>query len=395
MEIKAGNDVLAWSTDEKIRERGASGGAVTALIKTALETGMADYAMGIRKKGDLEHEVVLTKDPKEVETFAGALHMAPVNQYDQVVDALEKGRVVMALKPCEVKAIRLNTLRNQLDRKRLILIGLNCGGTVDPKAAPAMLEKFYGVEPSQVEKEEILHGKFIVEMKDGTHKAIKIDDLEEAGYGRRPNCQRCVSKIPIGTDIAAGNWGVPKDLTGKATYIAIQTDEGAELVEKGLQKGTIKVTDTDPDEAARRLKTAKFMEKLALKWRKRYFENFEGQLREERLKLFLEEVDRCTACGKCQDVCPACTCGIAAKCLDFANMRAEKPEERNKLLFHFIRIYHMLDLCIACGQCSLVCEATPPIDVSSMITRYAFKRQQIETWLPGVSEGELPILRTK
>ena len=52
-------------------------------------------------------------------------------------------------------------------------------------------EKF-GVNPDTVHKEEIDKGQFIIEYEGG-HKGISVDELEEAGYGRRSNCRRCTT----------------------------------------------------------------------------------------------------------------------------------------------------------------------------------------------------------
>jgi formate dehydrogenase subunit beta len=59
-----------------------------------------------------------------------------------------------------------------------------------------------------VAKEEIAKGKLIVLTKDVQHKEIAIDALEDEGYGRRENCQRCEFNITRMADIAYGNWGV-------------------------------------------------------------------------------------------------------------------------------------------------------------------------------------------
>jgi formate dehydrogenase subunit beta len=59
-----------------------------------------------------------------------------------------------------------------------------------------MIELFYEIDPADVVKEEIDKGKFIIELTDGSHKDLKIDDLEDEGYGRRVNCQRCEQMVP-------------------------------------------------------------------------------------------------------------------------------------------------------------------------------------------------------
>jgi formate dehydrogenase subunit beta len=46
-----------------------------------------------------------------------------------------------------------------------------------------MIEMFYDCGSTGCGAEEIDRGKFIIELKDGTHKAVEIDELEEKGFG--------------------------------------------------------------------------------------------------------------------------------------------------------------------------------------------------------------------
>ncbi|MFX0091678.1 MAG: Coenzyme F420 hydrogenase/dehydrogenase, beta subunit C-terminal domain [Candidatus Hodarchaeota archaeon] len=395
MNLEKGKTILAWSTDETIRKRASSGGAVTAILQEALHNGIVDYVIGVRKKGDLDNEIVATQDPEEVKTFAGALHMAPVNLYLKVKEYAEKGKVICAVKPCETRVINLNAHRNQLKRENVILLGLNCGGTINPAVAPDMLNEFYGIKPEDIEKEEILNGKLIIETKSGEEKAVKIDKLEEAGvYGRRSNCRVCVVKIPEGTDLACGNWGVPKSLIGEATFVEIQSDMGLKVLQLALERGALEGKETTEKQEIRRQKVEKSMVNLAHSWRKTFYGPYDNMSQSEKLESFLEAIKDCDACGKCRDACPVCLCEPeGAKCRAYGNLDAENPDERDKILFHLTRIYHMMDLCTLCGQCDLVCEKN--IDVSGLIARFALKRQDKEKWLPGITKGELPLLRTK
>ena len=123
------------------------------------------------------------------------------------------------------------------------MIGLNCGGTVRPAVAEEMIRLFYELDPEDIVSEEINKGKFIVELKDGSEKSIKMDDLEDEGYGRRENCQRCELKIPRKADIACGNWGSSKGYT----FVEINTPRGEELVQYAIDNEYIEVNAPLPD----------------------------------------------------------------------------------------------------------------------------------------------------
>ena len=84
-----------------------------------------------------------------------------------------------------------------------------------------MIEKFYETDPDEVVKEEIAKGKLIIETKDNEEQEISIDELEDAGYGRRTNCRRCEINIPSMADLALRYWGVIGPLAGKATLVEV------------------------------------------------------------------------------------------------------------------------------------------------------------------------------
>ncbi len=70
--------------------------------------------------------------------------------------------------------------RKQINLDNIVMIGVNCGGSVSPVLARKMIAEKYGVDPDKVHKEEIDKGQFIIEYEGG-HKGISVDELEEAG----------------------------------------------------------------------------------------------------------------------------------------------------------------------------------------------------------------------
>ena len=93
-------------------------------------------------------------------------------------------KIGVTVKGCDAMAFYELAKRKQLDLDRIIMIGVNCGGSVSPVPARNMIADKYGVDPNVVHKEEIDKGQFIIEVQGG-HKGISVDELEEAGYGRR------------------------------------------------------------------------------------------------------------------------------------------------------------------------------------------------------------------
>jgi len=64
-----------WAKDKEILEKGECGGAVTALLKYALESKFVDAVFAVRKGQDIYDAVpVFITDPAEVVSTAGSLH---------------------------------------------------------------------------------------------------------------------------------------------------------------------------------------------------------------------------------------------------------------------------------------------------------------------------------
>ena len=72
---KKGDMYYAWTTDAEIAKKAECGGAVTTLLKFALEHKMVDAVLAITKGQDIYDAVpTLITDPKEVDKTAGSLH---------------------------------------------------------------------------------------------------------------------------------------------------------------------------------------------------------------------------------------------------------------------------------------------------------------------------------
>ena len=135
----------------------------------------------------------------------------------------------MVVKGCDMMGLLELAKRKLVNLDNIVMIGVNCGGSVSPVAARKMIKEKFGVDPNTVTKEEIDKGQFIIEYEGG-HKGISMDELEEAGYGRRSNCRRCKVKVPRQADLACGNWGVIGDKAGKATFVEVCCEKGAKLL---------------------------------------------------------------------------------------------------------------------------------------------------------------------
>jgi formate dehydrogenase subunit beta len=344
----------AWANNEDIKAKGECGGAVTTLLKYALESKMVDGVLAITKGSDLYDGVpTLITKPEDVIKSAGSLHCAPTNIGKFLVQYLEGAKnmkIALPVKQCDARSIKAAAKRGKVNLDNVIMIGLNCGGTVRPMVGREMIEKYYQTNPDDVIKEEIAKGKFIIVTKDHQHKEISIDELEEHGSGRRSNCQRCDIKIPRMADIAAGNWGVIGPMAGKATFLEVCSPNGAKLLEGAIKAGVLSTAAPDPKGVDMREKINDSMLKLAAKHQKDQFAKASDPA------FWAKQYSKCIKCRGCTVNCPVI---YDAK----FKMQAHEgtgtiPPSMN---YHAARAAALGGDCINCGACEDACPVEIPV----------------------------------
>ena len=104
-----GDLMLAWAVDPLIRERGESGGAVTALLAFALREGIVDAVIGVKKGADIYDAMpVLITDPHEVMETAGSILGGTLllsKLFGKYLKGLKDLKVAAALKGCDVMGV--------------------------------------------------------------------------------------------------------------------------------------------------------------------------------------------------------------------------------------------------------------------------------------------------
>jgi formate dehydrogenase subunit beta len=359
-----GDLIHAWSSDPLVREKGESGGAVTALLKFALEAGMVDAVLGVRKGADIyDARPVFITDPDEVLETVGSIYAGTLllsKLFGKYLDGAKDLRIAAALKGCDVMGVYEQAKRDQLNLDNVLMVGLNCGGSITPSMMRHIASEIFEVDPYSVKKEAMYKGRFHINY-DGQHKDIRISELEERGYGRRSNCRRCKMKIPRQADLACGQWGVRADLVGKATFIEVCSVRGAELINRAQEAGAIGTGTPDEGCIEARKRREEAVLNLADKWRERDFTPLSTS--RERLKKMREETARCIKCYTCVEVCPALFNTVKPYITSFPG---RVPPE---FAFHLLRYSHVADSCIDCGQCEELC----PMDIPNALFMHAIE----------------------
>jgi len=363
---KKGDMLYAWTNDAEIKKKAELGGAVTALWKHALESKMVDAVFAIRKGKDLyDAQPVLITDPKDLAQTAGSLHCGTLllpKLVKKYLDGAATKKIGVTVKGCDVMGFIELANRKQINLNNIIMIGVNCGGSVSPILARKMIADKFGVDPDTVHKEEIDKGQFIIEYEGG-HKGISIDELEEAGYGRRSNCRRCKYKIPRQADLACGNWGVIGEKAGKATFVEVCSEKGANLLSGAVQSGVLATEAANPKGLEIRGKVEGAMLKLGEKWRKKDFASLGANMWETINK----ETARCIKCYSCIENCPVCF--TTPEALTKGSLMVKPGELPPNPMFHLRRFAHISDTCVNCGQCEELCPAEIPLALFSHAIR--------------------------
>ncbi len=381
---------LAWSSNEKILEKAEYGGAVTSLLRFLLENKEVDAVLAVKKRNGDRYDGILSliTDPNEVLECAGTLHFAPVNiarNLKEYLDGARDTKIAVTCKPCDARAIIELSKRKQINIENLILIGLNCTGTILPQVAKRMIKEEFLIDPDDVIKEDIDNGKFIIFLKNGDKKEKSLDELEKKGYGRRENCRRCEVNIPRMADIACGKWGVNNK---KATFIEICSEKGDGLIKRAIDAKVIIVEKASEESIKERERKDKEATQLARKWGKAVLDEMKQMSYQQRLGYWFKNFDRCIKCFGCRDACPICYCKDCYLEPQRGFVKAgEVPPDK---MFPLVRLSHVADSCVNCGQCQDVC----PMEIPFLKLYYMLQQELIPIfgYRPGFDVNEPPPL---
>jgi formate dehydrogenase subunit beta len=387
-----GDMYIARSRDRKTAEKGECGGVVSSLLKFALEDGRTNAVIAVKARDDNRYDgiPVLITEPGEIAGVAGTLHCASPNMARFVKEYLDGAsllKMAIVVKPCDAKAIIELAKRNQINLDNLLLIGLNCTGTLPSAKAKRMFREEFEVDPADVVDEDIEDNKLTITLKDGTEKEKDLAELEDKGYGRRENCRRCETNIPVMADIACGKWGATDKNT---TFVEVLSEKGEDFIKAAIEAGYIEAEEASGDSRETRKNKDEAAVKLAQQWQERDFARFKEMSNDERFDFWFSQFNQCIKCYGCRDACPICYCKDCF--LEAGRGFLATGEIPPDVMFPMVRIAHVMDSCVNCGQCQDACPVNIPLTLLTFMLNKELS--SIFKYEPGFNLDEMPPLRT-
>jgi formate dehydrogenase subunit beta len=303
---------------------------VATLLKNNLAEGVLTCSEGL-DKADLI-PLFITR-PEEAERISTAPYY-PYSMSRLLRDYGDQGKKIgLVVRSCDARGVIELVKRNQFNRDDLFLIGIECYGTA---------------KSSRVEN---------------AGEEINLSDENTS-----PNCQRCEYPVPFMADLSLK---IEKD----STKVFACTEKGerlATLAGISFEKGAPKTPKRE----------------RALERQREEFEKLKRMSPEQRLEYWFKQFDKCIKCYGCKEACPVCYCKDCY--LGSTRLMVKGGEIPPDKMFHLIRLFHIADSCLNCGQCEAACPAEIPI--SLLYHALYHDLSSLFHYESGIKEDELPPL---
>jgi len=285
-------------------------------------------------------------------------------------------KVAALLKACEIRAMVELSKFLQVKLDNLYLMGIDCPGTFEVFDYAKMAQEGKG--------KARLTQEFLQGMEKG-------DVSPPEGYGFRTACQMCEYPVPK-ADIGF-------KLFGYRTDEGIGIEIGERLEREIEEKGILPLTE-EKEPGSRSEVVGKVVTERARK-RDATFKEFKGLVKD--LQAFLDRFSTCIRCHNCMVACPICYCKECVfktavfehegeQFVRWADRKGEIRMPTDTLIFHLIRMSHMVTSCIGCGLCDSACPSRLP--VASLFRSVGDKIQKMLQYVPGRDVKEVPPVAT-
>jgi formate dehydrogenase subunit beta len=287
-------------------------------------------------------------------------------------------KIAAVLKACEMRAAVELAKFLQVKLDNVCLIGIDCPGTFEVADYAKMVQEGRGGEPLT---KELL-------------KAMEKGEISPpSGYAFRTACQMCEYPV-LDSPLRVPQADVNIKLFGYKPDQEIGVEIGDKLEKEIEGKGIFSFTENEPasrNEVVRKV--------IAERTKKRdvLFQEFKGISKD--LQAFLDRFSACVRCHNCMVACPICYCKECVfrtavfehdgdQFLRWADRKGGIRMPTDTLIFHLIRMSHMVTSCIGCGLCESACPSRLP--VATLFRSVGDKIQKMFNYIPGKDVKEVP-----
>ena len=271
------------------------------IVRKLLGEGAIEYFIGYGA-GSEPHRVVpcFVTSEHEIERLVwGPLCLQNLSKYVLQAKDLE-GKAGLLVKGCDARAIVELLKQHQIEREKVVVIGVACQGQVDPRK----LEEVLGVPMEQVQGVEDAGDQFLVTIGEDDRKVAKEQVLWD-------KCLYCRHPAAFEYDFTLG-----------------------EIVPFSIDAGESEFAMVEE------------LEQLAV---------------EERRAFWQKQFARCMRCNACREVCYACYCKECIFDRKMPRWLDKPPLLPENEIYHLIRAVHLAGRCIDCGECERVCPMNIPL----------------------------------
>ncbi|MBI4186877.1 MAG: Coenzyme F420 hydrogenase/dehydrogenase, beta subunit C-terminal domain [Chloroflexi bacterium] len=252
-------------------------------------------------------------------------------------------KMAIVVRSCDARGLVEIAKRRQVKPENLYLVGIECYGVVREKRG----EVYIFADKMEVDGEMM--------------------PLDEAALS--PNCRRCEYPVPTMADISC------RIEPEGDCLVTVNTEKGKAM----LATASVPVQDAPPSDVAA-------IKERAARWQEKDFGDIKRMEPGERLDYWLSQFDRCIKCYGCRDACPICVCKEC--CLEPDRGLIKGGEYPPETLFHAVRLTHVGESCVNCGQCEAACPMEIP--VSKLYHMLSKEVGSIFNYEPGLDIDSLP-----
>lgn len=247
------------SSNEKIRYKSASGGAITSICNYLIKEKIIDKVLTVKiNLTDLSSKQINTDKVSLINSCAGSKYL-PLSSLINFRDILkDKYRYVLIAKPCEISAIRSMINEGQIPKNKIpILISFFCAGIPSSNTTKKIFKDYkfnFNTLTNLRFRGNGWPGFFLAESK---NKKIKLNYDESWNNYHSKNihfrCKFCPDAIGLNADIVAADpWDI---LNKKPTFkerpglslIFSRTKYGEEIFRNSINKGYLKIHNSSYD----------------------------------------------------------------------------------------------------------------------------------------------------